>query len=600
MATKTQTNATKTAAPTSALMPTRPFVAPTQDHAAPNENVALPGHRFAAIDTQPRPTLLIQPKLRLGPTNDHYEQEADRIAAHVSSGRAAPAAQVHSRQPQIQRVASAPSAGIAVAPHVEAGINAARGGGQPLPNGVRAQMEGALGADFSGVRVHSDSRANALNQAVQARAFTTGHDVFFGRGEYQPGSSEGRRVLAHELVHVVQQYGTAVDPSNYTISPLLQRDPDKEEEHPSIETKIKTLDEVKVEEIDDNTRMQYLKEAKELKDQVDRNDEAKMRAVGILIGKFTREKAKLGINHSSDTLNLNFVGDEWNLFQEESRKYTTIISDYVNDSSIDWEKIIKCIWLLCEKDENNSWKGFLSYVSIVLNKPASRKYVDRLSIDLGVQFHKMSDAKLVSNSFGNYKGAAAEIEAAIDSINSRDLDSISLPGNMNIDEKYQILAGKTKKPRKNNNTEKKHSKEIPILAKLQDVDLWEEDGNNIWIIEVKSDIEAAIHAHGTTKVSEQMIRYLGIAATTEKDQPKMVHLVVEIVKPYNWLKLFVGGTAALYASHKIALRIAGVDLEPWQITHIDGVVREDLKKTNLEEYLKEERYPSEFLNRYIK
>jgi hypothetical protein len=77
--------------------------------------------------------------------------------------------------------------------------------GQPLPESVRGEMELALGADFSGVQVHSDALADQLNNSLDARAFTTGRDIFFRRGEYSPGSPGGQRLLAHELVHVVQQ-----------------------------------------------------------------------------------------------------------------------------------------------------------------------------------------------------------------------------------------------------------------------------------------------------------------------------------------------------------------------------------------------------------
>jgi len=152
-----------------------------------------------------RPFAAGQPKLRLGPANDRYEQEADRVAAQVVRGTSAPDVEAQERAPQIQRFATAPTAGIAVPPQVEAGIAAARGGGHRLPAGVRSQMERAMGADFGGVRLHSDNRADALNQAVHARAFTTGRDIFFRQGEYQPGSEVGRGLLAHELAHVVQQ-----------------------------------------------------------------------------------------------------------------------------------------------------------------------------------------------------------------------------------------------------------------------------------------------------------------------------------------------------------------------------------------------------------
>lgn len=93
---------------------------------------------------------------------------------------------------------------------IERSIDGARGGGQAMDHGTRGQMESAFGADFSGVRIHHDSRADGLSQSISARAFTTGKDVFFRQGEYSPGASAGRELLAHELTHVVQQNGTGV------------------------------------------------------------------------------------------------------------------------------------------------------------------------------------------------------------------------------------------------------------------------------------------------------------------------------------------------------------------------------------------------------
>ena len=84
-------------------------------------------------------------------------------------------------------------------------INQARGSGQSLDSAVQTQMSEAMGHDFSGVRVHTSPEADALNQQLSAKAFTTGQDVFFKQGEYNPGSSSGRELIAHELTHVVQQ-----------------------------------------------------------------------------------------------------------------------------------------------------------------------------------------------------------------------------------------------------------------------------------------------------------------------------------------------------------------------------------------------------------
>lgn len=97
-----------------------------------------------------------------------------------------------------------------VAPEVEQTIQQARGGGQALDSNVRAQMEPAFKADFGSVRVHTDGQADNLNRSLSARAFATGQDIFFKQGEYSPGSSSGRELLAHELTHVVQQNGDAV------------------------------------------------------------------------------------------------------------------------------------------------------------------------------------------------------------------------------------------------------------------------------------------------------------------------------------------------------------------------------------------------------
>jgi len=86
-----------------------------------------------------------------------------------------------------------------------------KGGGQALPPEVRTDMESRLGADFSSVRVHTDGRAAASATAVQARAYTVGEEVVFGPGGLDASSSDGRRTLAHELTHVVQQRSGPVE-----------------------------------------------------------------------------------------------------------------------------------------------------------------------------------------------------------------------------------------------------------------------------------------------------------------------------------------------------------------------------------------------------
>jgi hypothetical protein len=101
----------------------------------------------------------------------------------------------------------------------ESQIESMRGGGQALPDSAREFFEPRFGQDFSGVNVHTGPEADSLNRSLDARAFATGGDIFFRSGEYNPDSSGGRELLAHELTHVVQQGA----------SPALDRKTDESE-----------------------------------------------------------------------------------------------------------------------------------------------------------------------------------------------------------------------------------------------------------------------------------------------------------------------------------------------------------------------------------
>ncbi|MFN6218404.1 MAG: DUF4157 domain-containing protein, partial [Aphanizomenon sp.] len=202
----------------------------------PNIPVNAPG-------TEPPPP--VQTKLTIGEPGDKYEQEADQVASQVVQQINSPVpvqsaqgqtvqreevapfeeeqVQAKSISDTIQREEVAPFEEEQVQaksisdtiqrqekPDLEASINQARGGGQAMRDNIRKPMEEAFGADFGGVKVHTDSRSDQLNQSIQARAFTTGQDVFFRQGEYNPGSRGGQELLAHELTHVVQQSGGTV------------------------------------------------------------------------------------------------------------------------------------------------------------------------------------------------------------------------------------------------------------------------------------------------------------------------------------------------------------------------------------------------------
>jgi hypothetical protein len=100
-------------------------------------------------------------------------------------------------------------------------INQARSSGQSLDNTVQQHMSQSMGHDFSGVRVHTGGEADELNQQLSAKAFTTGQDIFFKQGTYDPGSSSGKELIAHELTHVVQQSSGQVGGSSgsMTVNP---------------------------------------------------------------------------------------------------------------------------------------------------------------------------------------------------------------------------------------------------------------------------------------------------------------------------------------------------------------------------------------------
>lgn len=198
------------------------------------------GHNIANIPLRrPDTSTTIQSKLTIGEPGDKYEQEADETARqvvqriHQSKGEkvqreslpeedelqmkpessiqreSLPKEDELQMKPMVQRVADR---GRATSPDLETSIQQVRGSGQPLADSIKSPMEQAFGADFSGVKVHTDTQADQLNQSIQAKAFTTGQDVFFGSGTYEPGSRRGQELLAHELTHVVQQRGKRHSP----------------------------------------------------------------------------------------------------------------------------------------------------------------------------------------------------------------------------------------------------------------------------------------------------------------------------------------------------------------------------------------------------
>jgi hypothetical protein len=161
------------------------------------------GHHFSQIHTYTRAIRPVQTKLAVNKPGDEYEQEADRIADQVL---AAPAHDsVGGAPPRIQRFAAQPVGQTDIAPASVDGVLA--GSGRPLDPALQLDMERRFGYDFSQVRVHSGAAAEQSAQDINASAYTVGHDIVFDTGRFQPSSYAGRRLIAHELGHVIQQTG---------------------------------------------------------------------------------------------------------------------------------------------------------------------------------------------------------------------------------------------------------------------------------------------------------------------------------------------------------------------------------------------------------
>jgi hypothetical protein len=188
----------------------------------PAQRVRIP-RNSRSVAAVPVGVAIVQAKLSVGPAGDQYEREADAVADRVVRALRSTIERSDSDGPggggggdrvgdgamgrvrRISRSAPIGAVGGDVDVDTERRITAATGGGSPLPSHVSARLEPAFGADFSGIRVHEGARAAELNDRIQARAFTTGSDIFFRDGVPDASTTSGQHLLAHELTHTIQQ-----------------------------------------------------------------------------------------------------------------------------------------------------------------------------------------------------------------------------------------------------------------------------------------------------------------------------------------------------------------------------------------------------------
>ncbi len=176
---------------------------------------------------------IVQPKLKIGRPNDRYELEADAVADEVMRMPASqippvqhkctdceeeelqmkplemPMTPIVQKQPEEEEEEYLQMKGLGKeegsSGELQASLQQSKGGGQNLSPDINSFMSQSIGTDFSDVKIHTDSSAVQMNRQLNARAFTNGPDIYFNQGQYNPQSSEGKHLLAHELTHVVQQ-----------------------------------------------------------------------------------------------------------------------------------------------------------------------------------------------------------------------------------------------------------------------------------------------------------------------------------------------------------------------------------------------------------
>lgn len=146
----------------------------------------------------------LQAKLTLGGVNDVCEQEADRVAETVMR---MPEPLPHHSTNSDHAAGAEETGGRRTGNGLDAevGLEVLQGSGRPLSESERTFFEPRFGTGLSGVRIHTGPSAEAAAAALNARAFTVGQDIVFGAGHYSSGTDQGKRLLAHELTHVIQQ-----------------------------------------------------------------------------------------------------------------------------------------------------------------------------------------------------------------------------------------------------------------------------------------------------------------------------------------------------------------------------------------------------------
>jgi len=274
----------------------------------------------------------VQARLVVGHATDPSEFEADAIADAVvrglrdassgdEEGGDAGAGVVRRRSG-----GNDPLGGLPVDTDTTRDIESARSGGRSLPAGVRRSMEDGFGSDFASVRIHDDRGADSLNRRLQAKAFTTGADIFFRAGEFEPQTDQGQHLLAHELAHVVQQSAAPA-----AVSRVVQRE-EEDEKRDRLEQEI-----TKKEKKRDRTDTAAIKKERQLAQKYGKrigpaDSEVDMGELDKTTGK-TEGKGKAKVNPHFSMKMLNKIEQMLDLLPEAHVKGNASLLGLLNDEA---------------------------------------------------------------------------------------------------------------------------------------------------------------------------------------------------------------------------------------------------------------------------
>jgi Domain of unknown function (DUF4157) len=266
-----------------------------------------------------------QMNLRTNESGDEHEQEAHRVAEHVTGKQDETVKSTASRSrettPVQRRLSGNSTAGIASAPSIVQDVLSSHG--QPLDAGSRAFFAPRFGRDFSQVRVHADARAAESAEAVNALAYTVGNHVVFASGQYLPGGSTQSNLLAHELAHVTQHR----ESGGLGARPLNRSKASTASDEPSLESRVQVI----VNELHNQKRKSHWRAAHSIYLDLEELGEAAFDLLST-----SRPAGEVAAVHDIGAAAAKSVGDMQRYWERRRRQMNVLASDvgHIDDATL--------------------------------------------------------------------------------------------------------------------------------------------------------------------------------------------------------------------------------------------------------------------------